>query len=614
MKKRITMKGVYIAAALIASLMLILQFGIVTFGNIREAKSTTNAYLTQTEAIIAENRKEEETLMASLKQDCIVLAKAVAYYLDNDPSTINDSAELQKIASLMSIDEIHVFDGGGTIIGSTVQTDIGYTLYSGEQISYFLPMLSDRTLSMCQDVAPKTSTGEMMMFAMTWNEAGTQMVQVGITPTRLLEAFEKNSIQAVVEDIALDENMAIIVADSTTLEIVGAKTKSYLGQQFSSVTGLKRDSLKDGFILYVNLKNRSGGYFCSGKFVDEYCICIFLSYASFTTRTVLPLVIFAAYLLIASTIIVLVFRSLLVTKGENVQHLSVFQSMSEIYYSVHLLDLEHNTAIEYSSRAQVKEAFNRKQTREADKLMIGIMHATMSDEWLERGLEFTDLTTLAERMKDKKIISMELLGKNVGWIRMSFVTHEEENGIPKKVIISTQIIDEEKKAAEALYMKSHVDELTGCYNRRAYNNDIVDYENRVEEKGLVFVSFDVNGLKTVNDNIGHEAGDELIIGAANLMKGAFGKHGKIYRTGGDEFIGLIFADDDYFKSLCASFDRQIEEFHGKLISELSVSYGYVLPKEAGNKSMAEISDMADKRMYESKAAYYKRKGIDRRRT
>ncbi|MCR5741555.1 MAG: diguanylate cyclase [Gammaproteobacteria bacterium] len=45
--------------------------------------------------------------------------------------------------------------------------------------------------------------------------------------------------------------------------------------------------------------------------------------------------------------------------------------------------------------------------------------------------------------------------------------------------------------------------------------------------------FDINGLKTENDTIGHEAGDELICGSAECMKNAFSRHGKIYRVGGD---------------------------------------------------------------------------------
>lgn len=48
----------------------------------------------------------------------------------------------------------------------------GYNFDSGEQIEYFKPMLTDKTLTMCQDVTPNTSEGKEMMYAITWNEAG----------------------------------------------------------------------------------------------------------------------------------------------------------------------------------------------------------------------------------------------------------------------------------------------------------------------------------------------------------------------------------------------------------------------------------------------------------
>ncbi|MBR5705734.1 MAG: diguanylate cyclase, partial [Deltaproteobacteria bacterium] len=65
----------------------------------------------------------------------------------------------------------------------------------------------------------------------------------------------------------------------------------------------------------------------------------------------------------------------------------------------------------------------------------------------------------------------------------------------------------------------------------------LDSEGAPPEDLAVF-SIDVNGLKTVNDSLGHDAGDELIRGAADCISAAFGQTGKCYRTGGDEFVVL----------------------------------------------------------------------------
>ena len=68
-------------------------------------------------------------------------------------------------------------------------------------MEYFKPMLTDKTLTMCQDVTPNTSEGKEMMYAITWNEAGTRMVQVGIKPVRLLEEVKQNEVSSVVENM-----------------------------------------------------------------------------------------------------------------------------------------------------------------------------------------------------------------------------------------------------------------------------------------------------------------------------------------------------------------------------------------------------------------------------
>lgn len=613
-KKRYTMKTAILTAVLIIIVMLVLQFVLLAMNNTREAENTTKAYLAQTEVIIEKNRQEEEILAASLREDYIILAKAVAYYLDSNPEAEQDSNELQKICDLMSIDEIHIFDTTGTIIYSSVPEDVGYSFDSGEQISYFKPMLTDKNLTMFQDITPNTAEGKPMVYAITWNEAGTQIVQIGVEPVRLLNEFEANSIESVVKNLALTDNMSIVVADASTLEVVAAKNSGYVGKQLSEVTNIKQESIQDSFAVRTKLADDPGSYYCSIGFTDDYCICVFLNYHFFTARTVEALIIVFVYLAIAFFVIMLVIRRLRHSRQENDQHLQVFEALSEIYYSLHLVDLKENTTMEYTSRNQVKDTFRTHIHKNADQAMIEIMKATMTDEYLARGLEFTDLTTVAERLKGKKSISMELLGKNVGWISMSLITFEEKDGVPEKIIIATQIIDEAKKKTESLYEKSHMDELTGCGNRRAYNTDLCEYEDCQEVKEFAYISFDVNGLKTVNDDLGHDAGDELINGAVSCMKAVFLKHGKIYRLGGDEFAGLISADAELMKMLCEDFDERIRSWKGEMVKSISVSYGYVLSSEAQGKPMSEIAGMADKRMYEAKAKYYQQKGIDRRRT
>lgn len=180
------------------------------------------------------------------------------------------------------------------------------------------------------------------------------------------------------------------------------------------------------------------------------------------------------------------------------------------------------------------------------------------------------------------------------------------------VIISIR----ERKAKEAYnkrYEVSLKDELTGLYNRRGYE---VDCEAIVKAGNIYdysIIMMDLNGLKAANDNVGHEAGDELIIGAAKCMNNAFSGLGNVYRVGGDEFVALLKGTKEKVYDAVKSFDYLTANFKGKLISELSVSKGIVICSEHQEASFDEMKAMADKLMYEDKDEYYRRTGKDRRR-
>ena len=109
--------------------------------NNRNTYQTSQVLLDRVINVLDRNTQSEEELINSLKDDYIVRAKAVAYIIDAKPE-----AE-RKIANLMSVDEVHLFDKDGTIYSGSVPKYYGYNFDSGEQIEYFKPMLTDKTLT-----------------------------------------------------------------------------------------------------------------------------------------------------------------------------------------------------------------------------------------------------------------------------------------------------------------------------------------------------------------------------------------------------------------------------------------------------------------------------------
>lgn len=295
---------------------------------------------------------------------------------------------------------------------------------------------------------------------------------------------------------------------------------------------------------------------------------------------------------------------------EHADKATIFQAISKTYYSMHLIDMDSLRVTRYIESPILTQLI--KDANNAQEMINRVIRGTSNDDYLELLLEFVNLSTLPERLSNKPIISCEFIGRNYGWTRISFVAIEKEEGQLKEVMVSTQIIDDSKRQEIDLIFKSNNDELTKLYNRYAYENEIKQLPEEIHDDTLVFVAMDINGLKLINDNLGHAAGDELIIGAASCMKKCFGPYGKIFRIGGDEFFAIIHANENQLKALLSDFEDTTLSWCGNLVNSLSVSYGCVTHKDVSTGNKHDMIMLADERMYKNKAEYYHKKGIDRR--
>ncbi len=151
-----------------------------------------------------------------------------------------------------------------------------------------------------------------------------------------------------------------------------------------------------------------------------------------------------------------------------------------------------------------------------------------------------------------------------------------------------------------LEFKSTVDGLTQVSNRNAMNERVDKLVSSAEKRpavlGIVFT--DLNGLKSVNDDEGHEAGDKLLIRAASLLKLAFGDF-EIYRAGGDEFV--ILCPDVTEEKL----ESQVNQLRSLMESTPDVSFAIGTAYVAGEYDIRKGMQAADERMYKDKEAYYR---------
>ncbi|HRO64386.1 EAL domain-containing protein [Thermomonas sp.] len=107
-----------------------------------------------------------------------------------------------------------------------------------------------------------------------------------------------------------------------------------------------------------------------------------------------------------------------------------------------------------------------------------------------------------------------------------------------------QDITESKRAEDALRAQAQTDALTGLLNRDAILESIRDGLDADDGPDLAVLYIDLDRFKIVNDALGHDAGDRLLVEVAQRLRKAVGKHGAIARFGGDEFLVTCRIADD----------------------------------------------------------------------
>ena len=469
--------------SIVTVFIVVMLIGFELFIQVRsnrtQAYQTAGMLVNQVVSLIENNNDKIDLHTESLKEDYITRAKAIAYIIDQNVSLSFSEEELSKIAELIMVDEIHLFDTTGTIYAGTVPKYYGYSFDSGEQMAYFKPMLKNKELAMCQDVTPNTAEAKLMMYAICWNDDGTRMIQVGIEPLRLLSELHANEITEVVAGMPSYAGVDIIVADTETGLIEGSTIHDHTGKTLAEIgiDVVGRD-LGTGAQFSARVDNKS--VYCLARQYKEYTIAITNVKSAVNENVIRPIILTFLYVVAAVLIIFIIVRNM-----------------------------------------------------------------------------------------------------------------------------TTQIIEEQKL--------SNTDQMTELFNRRAYEADIETLSKSALPEDLVYVSMDLNSLKVTNDDLGHDAGDTLIKGAAECMRQCFEEYGKLYRIGGDEFVALINTERnipdllDELKMLCEKWS----ENNG---FNLTISCGYVRIKDYEGYSLHELSLFADSGMYKDKEQYYIEKGIDRRRS
>ena len=178
------------------------------------------------------------------------------------------------------------------------------------------------------------------------------------------------------------------------------------------------------------------------------------------------------------------------------------------------------------------------------------------------------------------------------------------------IAVSTMVIFVLTGMINHIMNATRIDKLTGAKNRNAYLEKIDNIDNAIHSKeyfAFAILVFDINGLKTVNDTIGHAEGDKLIINSYKAIKNKF-PGVDVYRIGGDEFVIIVE------KRTAAIAEKLVAEFRNIMnrkgfhycqnSDEPIVSCGYALYHPETDSSYEDTFNRADRDMYEDKERFY----------
>lgn len=146
------------------------------------------------------------------------------------------------------------------------------------------------------------------------------------------------------------------------------------------------------------------------------------------------------------------------------------------------------------------------------------------------------------------------------------------------------------------------DSLTGLLNRHAYFADI----SKDAKSITALISIDMNGLKEINDEQGHAAGDEALVTLALCFNRPLGNRQSGYRIGGDEFIIVCRKTEE---QEVQDIIKKIKRFVSNTKYSCSIGYSY---RQEDEKSIDEMIHESDEIMYQEKDRYYKEIGKKRR--
>lgn len=188
------------------------------------------------------NQKNVEEIRAESDSNALAKARAFAQMLKLDPSLAQDPQRIEQIREALDVDELHVSDKNGILIGSSLQSYIGYDYASDPQSAAFLPAMTDKSFELAQDPQPKGIDKQIFQYAGVARLDEPGIVQIGYSPEKLSHAMEVADVKNLALGFRIGKSGSVMILDING-KIISTSEESFLGSSLGEY-GLDDKSFK----------------------------------------------------------------------------------------------------------------------------------------------------------------------------------------------------------------------------------------------------------------------------------------------------------------------------------------------------------------------------------
>lgn len=617
----------YITGVVLLSSLIILALSWKMGEYSAELSTNRNAQLKLEQLIqtLDNNKEELDNLTESLNEDYLTRAYAFAYIIQQNPNVLTSQQELERIKDLLIVDELHVIDAQGILFAGTVPKYFGMDFFSTNQTAEFISILEGSPY-LIQDIRPNGAEQKIFQYIGVARQDELGIVQIGLAPTRLLEAQKRNEIAYIISRIPMDQGTSLFAVNKEDGMILAHSDAQYVNQNISVLGSSIEDLIQADHGNFIHTQNQK--VYCVSEFYDNVLLCITYTKDVVYADRSITLTLTMIGILFISFIMLLTIHWL-------VRH-HIVKGLHHIMKDVHeITDGNLNTTVDVEDNPEFKQL-----STDINKMVQSILNATVK---VTKVIEMVDIPIgVFEFSNDKKtVMATDRLRKIMNWDEAkaaalyqdkdafmkeltSFmdihktnisniyrISNDSDTWIQLNITMDEQgtfgvvsdVSKEMKEKMEITYERDH-DALTNLKNITIFKH-MVETHIQTTQGICGMLMMDIDNFKNINDTYGHDWGDTYLKICAYFLTAFENEHIISARRSGDEFCMFLynFESKESIHETLIAFYKQIHAyeitFPDGSSHHIHLSAGLALSSDTcmDYESLMRAADIA---LYESK--------------